>query len=76
MRRKTRFHFSYVTLALNVNSPGPYAHWRRVRAARIKRDPEEASPAARDILYFMQGEVAGIRLARGPRKARASGGGR
>lgn len=76
VRRKTRFHFSYVALALNANTPGPYAHWRRVRAALIKRDPDETSQAARDILYFMQGEVARIMLARGPRKARTSGGGR
>lgn len=67
VRRKTRFHFSYVALALNSKGPGPYAHWRRVRAALIARDPTEASQAARDILYFMQGEVARIMLAHGPR---------
>lgn len=67
VRRKTRFHFSYAALALNANGPGPYAHWQRVRAALLKRDPDEVSQAARDILYFMQGEVARIMLARGPR---------
>lgn len=67
VRRKTRFHFSYVALALNADGPGPYGHWRRVRAALIDRDANEASQAARDILYFMQGEVARIMLARGPR---------
>lgn len=67
VRRKTRFHFSYVALAINVNGPGPYQHWRQVRAALESRDPEKASQGARDILYFMQGEVARIMLSRGPR---------
>ena len=67
VRRKTRFHFSYVALALTADGPGPYEHWRRVRAALIDRDANEASQAARDILYFMQGEVARIMLSRGPR---------
>lgn len=65
IRRKTRFHFSYVALALN--SPGPYDHWREVRAALAKRDADAASQGARDILYFMQGEVAKIMLAHGAR---------
>jgi DNA-binding GntR family transcriptional regulator len=67
VRRKTRFHFSYVALAINANGPGPYEHWRQVRAALVARDADKASQAARDILYFMQGEVARIMLARGPR---------
>jgi DNA-binding GntR family transcriptional regulator len=67
VRRKTRFHFSYVALAINANTPGPYEYWRRVRAALVDRDADKASQAARDILYFMQGEVARIMLARGPR---------
>lgn len=67
VRRKTRFHFSYVALALNANGPGPYEHWRQVRAALVARDADKASQAAREILYFMQGEVARIMLARGPR---------
>jgi DNA-binding GntR family transcriptional regulator len=65
VRRKTRFHFSYVALAITANTPGPYGHWRRVRAALVTRDADGASQAARDILYFMQGEVARIMLARG-----------
>jgi DNA-binding GntR family transcriptional regulator len=65
VRRKTRYHFSYVALALTSNGAGPYEHWRRVRAALVKRDATEASQAARDILYFMQGEVARIMLAHG-----------
>lgn len=69
VRRKTRFHFSYVALALNAGGPGPYEHWRRVRAALLARDANEASQAARDILYFMQSEVARIMLAHGRRVA-------
>ncbi|MFZ0267432.1 GntR family transcriptional regulator [Caulobacter sp.] len=67
VRRKTRFHFSYAALAINTNAPGPYEHWRHVRAALAERDADRASQSARDILYFMQGEVARIMLARGPR---------
>lgn len=73
VRRKTRFHFSYVALALTANGPGPYEHWRRVRAALVTRDADEASQAARDILYFMQGEVARIMLAHGRRAANNRG---
>ena len=67
VRRKTRFHFSYVALALTANTPGPYQYWRQVRAALEARDADKASQAARDVLYFMQGEVARIMLSRGPR---------
>ena len=73
IRRKTRFHFSYVALALSANGPGPYEQWRRVRAALVARDANEASQAARDILYFMQGEVARIMLAHGRRAANNRG---
>ncbi len=67
IRRKTRFHFSYVALALTANSPGPYVHWRQVRSALVKRDAEGASSAARSILYFMQSKVSQIMLAQGTR---------
>lgn len=73
VRRKTRFHFSYVALALTANGPGPYEHWRRVRAALVTRDANECAQAARDILYFMQGEVARIMLAHGRRVANNRG---
>lgn len=66
-RRKTRFHFSYVALALTANGPGPYQYWRKVRAALLARDADSAGQGARDILYFMQGEVTRIMLAHGPR---------
>ena len=66
IRRKTRFHFSYAALALD-SGPGPFDHWRRVREALVRRDANEASQAARDILYYMQGEVARIMLAHGSR---------
>lgn len=69
VRRKTRFHFSYVALAVAANTADgpPYTHWRRVRAALVERNANEASQAARDILYFMQGEVARMMLAHGSR---------
>lgn len=67
VRRKTRFHFSYVALALNADGPGPYKHWREVRSALEARDANRASQGARDILYFMQGEVSRIMLAHGSR---------
>ena len=72
VRRKTRFHFSYVALAINSEESGPYAHWRKVRAALVARDADQASQSARDILYFMQGEVARIMLSRGLRKRASS----
>ncbi len=67
VRRKTRFHFSYVALAINAQGPGPFEYWRKVREGLEARDAEKASQGARDILYYMQGEVARIMLARGPR---------
>ncbi len=68
IRHKTRFHFSYVALAIAANSNGgPYTHWRRVRKALLERNANETSQAARDILYFMQGEVAHMMLAHGSR---------
>lgn len=66
VRRKTRWHYSYVALAVNATGPGPYEHWRQVRAALVSRHADRASEAARKILYFMQSEVARIMLTRGP----------
>lgn len=73
VRRKTRFHYSYVALAINSGGSGPYDHWRTVRAALVTRDAEKAGQGARDILYFMQGEVARIMLSRSPRASAAGG---
>jgi len=67
IRRKTRWHFSYVALAINANGPGPYDYWRRIRAALVARDADKASQAARELLYFMQSEVSKIMLAHGAR---------
>ena len=72
VRRKTRFHYSYVALAINAQDGGPYEHWRKVRAALVARDAEQANQSARSILYFMQGEVARIMLSRGSRPLAAS----
>jgi DNA-binding GntR family transcriptional regulator len=72
VRRKTRFHFSYAALAL-TGSPGPSEPWLRVRAALEARDANGASQGARDILYFMQGEVAKIMLSHGPRVRETKG---
>lgn len=69
VRRKTRFHFSYVALAL-ADGPGPFVFWRKLRDALAERKVAEVSQAARDILYFMQGEVAQIMLSQG-RRSRA-----
>ena len=67
IRRKTRWHFSYLALAINANGPGPYDFWRRIRAALVDRDADKASQAARELIYFMQSEVSRIMLAHGPR---------
>ncbi|PKP86210.1 MAG: hypothetical protein CVT78_13050 [Alphaproteobacteria bacterium HGW-Alphaproteobacteria-17] len=67
VRRKTHFHFSYAALALNNNSLGAYDFWRDVRAGLASRDADAVAQAARNILYFMQGEVARIMLSRRPR---------
>jgi DNA-binding GntR family transcriptional regulator len=67
IRRKTRWHFSYVALALNANGPGPYEHWRVIRAALVERDADMVSQGARDLIYFMQNAVSKILLARGAR---------
>ncbi|WP_049974104.1 GntR family transcriptional regulator [Azospirillum sp. B4] len=81
VRRKTRWHYSYAGLA---EGPGPFGHWRLMRAALAARDPAGAAEGARDILYYMQNEVARVMLARGlgvqqsakDRPGRRGGGGR
>lgn len=67
VRRKTRWHYSYVALAINATTLGPFEHWRSIRSALVARDADKAAQGARDVLYFMQSEVARIMIARGPR---------
>jgi DNA-binding GntR family transcriptional regulator len=62
VRRKTRWHYSYMGLA---QGPGPFDHWRAMRAALAARDPVAAAEGARNILYYMQNEVGRVMLARG-----------
>jgi DNA-binding GntR family transcriptional regulator len=65
IRRKTRWHFSYVALAINANGNGPYAFWHHIRAALVARDAEKAAQGARGLINFMQDAVSRILLARG-----------
>ncbi len=62
VRRKTRWHFSYMGLA---EGPGPFGHWRVMRTALAARDASGAAEGARNILYYMQNEVSRVMLARG-----------
>lgn len=79
IRRKTRWHYSYVGLAESADG-GPFGHWRVVRAGLAARDGAMASEGARSILYYMQNEVMRLMISRGfglqtdmpaPRAARA-----
>jgi DNA-binding GntR family transcriptional regulator len=63
VRRKTRWHISYIGLALSP--PGPFDHWRTMRAGLAARDPAKAAEGARRILYYMQTEVSRLMLSRG-----------
>lgn len=63
IRRKTRWHYSYVGLAESAG--GPFEHWRTVRAGLAARDPSLASEGARNILYYMQNEVMRLMISRG-----------
>jgi DNA-binding GntR family transcriptional regulator len=65
VRRKTRWHWSYVGLAESSTGKGPFDHWRVMRAGLAARDPARAAEGARNILYFMQNEVSRLMLARG-----------
>lgn len=62
VRRKTRWHLSYAGL---FEGPGPFDHWRAMRAALAARDAAGAAEGARGILYYMQNEVSRMMLARG-----------
>lgn len=65
VRRKTRWHWSYVGLAESPIWSGVFDHWRVMRAGLIARDPAVAAEGARGILYFMQNEVSRLMLTRG-----------
>jgi DNA-binding GntR family transcriptional regulator len=65
VRRKTRWHWSYVGLAESSQFQGVFDHWRTMRAGLAARDAAQAADGARSILYFMQSEVARLMLARG-----------
>jgi DNA-binding GntR family transcriptional regulator len=65
VRRKTRWHWSYVGLAQSEYPQGVFNHWRVMRAGLAVRDAAQAAEGARVILYFMQSEVARLMLARG-----------
>lgn len=63
VRRKTRWHYSYVGLAESAG--GPFDHWRVVRAGLAARDGAMASEGARNILYYMQNEAMRLMISRG-----------
>jgi len=64
IRRKTRWHYSYVTLAESTDG-GPFDHWRVVRAGLAARDGAMAAEGARNILYYMQNEAMRLMISRG-----------
>lgn len=64
IRRKTRWHYSYVSLALSTDG-GPFEHWRVVREGLAERDGAKAAEGARNILYYMQNEVMRLMISRG-----------
>lgn len=65
IRRKTRWHYSYVSLAESPEGR-PFGHWRVVRAGLAARDGAMASEGARDIIYYMQNEAMRLMISRGP----------
>jgi DNA-binding GntR family transcriptional regulator len=64
IRRKTRWHYSYASLALSTDG-GPFDHWRTVRAGLAERDGAKAADGARNILYYMQNLVMRLMISRG-----------
>jgi hypothetical protein len=66
IRRKTRWHVSYVSLAESTDDQrGVFDHWRVVRAGLIGRDGAMASEGARNILYYMQNQAMRLMISRG-----------
>lgn len=64
IRRKTRWHYSYVGLAESTDG-GVWDHWRMVRAGLAARNGAMASEGARNILYYMQNEAMRLMISRG-----------
>jgi DNA-binding GntR family transcriptional regulator len=65
VRRKTRWHFSYMGLSETPRGGGPFEHWRVMRVALAERDAAKAAESARRILHYMQNEVSRMMLSRG-----------
>jgi len=63
VRRKTRWHYSYVGLA--EGSGPPIDHWRVLRAGLAARDPAMAADGARAIIHHTQNEVMRLMISRG-----------
>lgn len=64
VRRKTRWHFSYVGIA-EGGAARPFEHWRVLRAGLAARDSAMAAEGARNILYSVQDEVMRLMISRG-----------
>lgn len=63
IRRKTRWHYSYVSLA--DGSAPPIEHWRALRDGLAARNGAMAADGARGILYHVQNEVMRLMISRG-----------
>lgn len=63
--RRARWHLSYAGLADSDTSVGPVDEWRRLGEALSRRDAAAAADIARSIIYFMQGQVTKMLVARG-----------
>jgi DNA-binding GntR family transcriptional regulator len=64
IRRKTRWHYSYVSLAESTDG-GPFDHWRVVREGLASRNGGLAAEGARNILYYMQNQAMRLMIQRG-----------
>jgi DNA-binding GntR family transcriptional regulator len=63
IRRKTRWHYSYV--GLDEGTGHPFDHWRILRAGLAARDGAMAAEGARNILYCVQNDVMRLMISRG-----------
>lgn len=63
IRRKTRWHYSYVGLAEGTGHP--FDHWRVLRAGLAARDGNMAAEGARNILYSIQNDVMRLMISKG-----------